>query len=170
MKKNYLNVALCKECGGKCCKKMPGIAYPEDFKKPLKKSLIEAFESGKWAIDWYEGDPTNDDKLVLVYYVRPRIKGVKELFDPSWGGECVFLTEAGCTLKPTTRPMTCRMLEPITLTKCVFHAAKNKKECAIAWLPYQDTILKAAKVLKAGVEDAAQHSAPVNVLDGLLGI
>ena len=169
MKKNYLNVELCKACGGKCCKHMPGIAYPVDFKKPLLQSLIRAFKSGMWAIDWYEGDPTRDDKLTQVYYIRPRIKGIKELFDPSWGGECVFLTTKGCTLKPLERPKTCRMLEPASLTKCVFHAAGTKRVCAIAWLPYQDIILKAAEAVKENVEDAAIHP-PLNAVEALLHV
>ena len=168
MKKNYLNVALCKECGGKCCKRMPGIAFPVDFKKPLSKSLLKAFRSGKWAIDWYEGDPTNDDKLCQVYFVRPKIKGTKELFDPAWSGECIFLTEDGCVLEPSERPKGCRLLEPIALDHCILHAGK-KKDAAIAWLPYQDTILKAAKKLDMGREDAAVHDTRTSFLDVLLG-
>ena len=169
MKKNYLNVELCKKCGGKCCKHMSGIAYPEDFKNPLKEGLIEAFKSGKWVIDWYEGDPTDANKLSKAYFVRPAIKGNNKLFDPAWGGECIFLTETGCTLKPEERPMTCRMLEPVTLNKCVFHGAESKATCAIAWLPYTKVILDAAKELDKDVEDAAVHDTP-NTLEMFLTI
>lgn len=168
MKKNYLNAALCEECGGKCCKMMPGIAFPVDFKKPLAESLLKAFKSGNWAIDWYEGDPTGKGKFHQVYYVRPKVKGVKKLFDPSWGGECIFLIDDGCRLKPGARPMTCRMLEPITLKNCVFHKAKSKAECATAWLPYNRVILDAARKVGVGPEDACEHDAP-SFLDSLFG-
>lgn len=165
VKRNYLNVELCKKCEGKCCKMLPGIAYPVDFKSPLAKSLVEAFKSGKWAIDWYEGDPTKGDSFNQVYFVRPRIKGVKELFDPAWGGECIFLTEKGCTLLPLTRPKACRLMEPVTLEHCILHAG-DKAAAARAWLLYQDIILVAAKEFGEGVEDAASHSA----LEGLMYI
>jgi Fe-S-cluster containining protein len=164
MKKNYLNVELCKKCGGKCCKRFPGIAYPEDFKKPLKDSLLKAFTSGNWAIDWYEGDPTGKDELSKAFFIRPKIKDVKELFDPSWGGECIFLTKDGCILNPNERPKGCRMLESISLKNCILHAAKDKKDAAMAWLPYTKMILDITEIMGESQDQAHIYETP-NFLD-----
>ena len=135
--KTYLNKKLCTKCGGQCCKHLPGGLYPEDLKKPFKESLIELFKSGKYAIDWLEADSPD-------YFIRPAIKGVTRLFDPSWGGECVFLTDSGCELLPKYRPYQCRMVEPKPGDgKCVAHAG-GKEEIATAWKPYISIILEAA--------------------------
>lgn len=148
--KNYLNAELCRECGGACCKFLPGECSPEDFGNPLLENLIKAFESGKWAIDWWEGDPRNNkDKLDRAYYIRPRIKGVNKLFDPSWGGECMFLGEKECRLKPEKRPISCRLLEPQPKgISCIHHNGTGKRGAAIAWLPFTDIILEAAEAIK----------------------
>jgi len=166
MRKNYLNVKVCKECGGKCCKHMPGIAHPSEFGKPLEKKLIEAFNSGHWAIDWYEGDPTGKDKLYKVYFIRPKIKGVKELFDPTWGGECIFLAYDGCTLKPLERPKGCRLLEPVSLEHCISHM-KDKAMSARPWIPHQKVILSAARAVGERVNNAHNNYVP-SPLEALL--
>jgi len=151
-KKNYLNIELCKECGGSCCKRMPGGCFPEDFGKPLLKNLIEAFKSGNWAIDWWEGDPTEKNELEKAYYIRPKIKGADNLFDPTFGGECVFLNDKGCELLPEERPLSCRMLEPKPkVENCIHHLGNEKQKAALAWLPFTDMILEAAR--KVGYEN-----------------
>ena len=144
-KENYLNIEVCKKCGGKCCKSMPGSTYPEDFKEPLLRSIVENLKSGNWAIDWWEGDPTDKDDLERAYYIRPRIKDNNNLFDPSWGGKCIFLNGKGCILKPKERPQSCRLLEPRENESCISHG-KSKRGAAIAWLPFTTVILKAAKI------------------------
>jgi len=169
MKKNYLNIDVCKECGGKCCKLLPGIAHPRDFNKPLAKSLLKAFESGHWGIDWYEGDPRqHKDELRKTFFVRPRIKGVKKLFDPAWSGECIFLAYDGCTLKPLERPRGCRLLEPISIKKCIPHVP-DKEASTRPWIPYQKLILKVARVLRESPHNASRPDAP-NFLEALLNI
>jgi len=150
-KKNYLNPKICKECGGACCNFFPGECYPEDFGDPLLENLIKAFESGKWAIDWWEGDPRpEEDKLERAYYIRPSLKGVNRLFDPSWGGECIFLNNDRCILSPEERPKSCRMLEPKPKGEdCIHHdGTGGKREAAIAWLPFTDVILEASRRIK----------------------
>jgi hypothetical protein len=61
---NNENPAICAPCGGQCCKHMPGAASPEDFGAPdreaMRDRLRTAFDSGLWAIDWWEGDPRDD--------------------------------------------------------------------------------------------------------------
>lgn len=149
-KKNYLNIKVCKECGGACCKKLPGATYPEDFEGPLLESLVVAFKSGNWAIDWWEGNPTYTGrrKIDRAYYVRPRTKNSTKLFDPSWSGRCIFLDGRGCKLSPEKRPKSCRMLEPKPGGEdCIHHNNTGKKGAAIAWLPFTTVILGAAKIV-----------------------
>lgn len=138
----YTDAKLCAECGGKCCKRMPGSAHPDDFGQPLKENLIAAFRSGNWAVDWWEGDPRPGMyELPRGLFVRPAIKGVYRLMDPSWGGECTFLTNTGCSLPYDKRPAICRLLEP-SKTECISHWGP-KDIVALTWLPFTDIILEA---------------------------
>ena len=133
----------CKACGGYCCNHMSGATYPNDFKKPLHDSLVEAFKSGEWSIDWWEGETP-------IHYVRPKHLKVKwggSLLDPSWGGVCVFLTESGCRLPADKRPAECRSLHKTDGGSCV--AEHNKETAAIAWKRFQKVITKAAKEAKS---------------------
>jgi len=148
MAKEFRPTVLCTICKGHCCKRYPGAALPSDFEKPLMRSLVKAFESGNWAIDWWEA-------RYLGYFVRPAIKGVSQLYDPSWGGECIFLTDRGCRLLFEQRPMGCRYLKPApTGTNpleaprlCTYHGGHtdSKWEAAVAWKPYRSLIHAAAK-------------------------
>lgn len=145
MKKNFLNKDLCSICDGECCKNMPGCNLPEDFGKSLYFSLLEHFKTGKWAIDWWEGDPRKGKhELTRAFFIRPAIKNKTNLFDPSWGGECVFFTSGvGCSLDDKKRPAECRLLEPNS-DRCIKHGG-SKQEASIAWIPFHDVIIKAAK-------------------------
>lgn len=94
----FVNKKICSECGGSCCKSMPGSCYPEDFGVQMGFSQLDkALLSGKYAIDWWDGDARDDkDELCRTYYVRPATKGMKGvLYDPSCGGVCVFLARNG---------------------------------------------------------------------------
>lgn len=131
----FENKSLCSKCGGKCCKSLPGAAYPEDFemdKGPEK--LQAAIQSGKWAIDWWEGDP-GDGLEETAYYVRPATKdNIGKIYDASWGGECVFLTPDGCMMEIKGRPRECRELEPKKgKAKCISHNGTSKRDSALAW-------------------------------------
>lgn len=136
----YPAAPVCVTCGGECCKRSAGIAYPLDFAEPLFDSLVAAFRSGRWAIDWVEGEPP-------IFYVRPRHVGVVELRDPSWGGQCVFLGPFGCELSFNERPTGCRMLEPVEVdgagpTPCLSHG-HDKYRAAKEWKNYQQILLNA---------------------------
>ncbi len=145
----YLNAEICKECQGECCKSLPGACLPNDFTEPILISLVKAFESGKYAVDWWERDPRPDkDEISRGYFIRPAIKGAKNLFDPSWGNKiCIFLTDEGCELNYDERPAGCRALEPKEDFRCISHGA-DKQEASIAWIPYHEDILLAAKIIR----------------------
>lgn len=129
----FLRPSLCAPCGGQCCKKLPGCAYPEDF--PTKEALQAALDSGRWCIDWWDGDAREGmDELSRTLFVRPAIKGHEgQREHASWGGECTFLGPNGCELKPSKRPTECRSLEP-RKDDCYMHNGHGKKSAAVAWL------------------------------------
>lgn len=135
MAQYFENKDICTKCGGKCCKTNPGVAYPEDFemdKGPEK--LQAAIKTGKWAIDWWEGDP-GDGIDATAYFVRPAIKGHEgETYHPGWGGECTMLTKVGCSLEAKDRPKECRDLEPFDGDEdCIMHNSTGNKEAALVW-------------------------------------
>jgi hypothetical protein len=132
-RKLWLNHEMCALCGGKCCKHLPGAAYPGDFEN--EAMMTEAILSRKWAIDWWEGDP-GDGEEETAYYVRPAtLEGQGAIYDASWGGQCVFLTDSGCQLRPEKRPTECRFLEPRAKegNACIMHNDVGKRTAALVW-------------------------------------
>ena len=140
---------------GKCCKGMPGSSFPSDFLPDIRKGVKEALKSGRWTIDWWEGDPRDfamswmyehDTQLAGYvtsgYYLRPATKGKEgQLRDPSWGRQgCTFLRSDGCELSPQERPKDCRVMEPISGGPCNFHGHRPKQDAAIAWIPFHSLL------------------------------
>jgi Fe-S-cluster containining protein len=142
MLKNNENKSFCFGCGN-CCKQLPGIVHPEDLGEVTKEKLIEMFNNG-FQFDYWEGNltgqPEHDD--ITFYYLRPQTKkSVGKMVDASWGGECVFLTETGCSKTFTERPTQCRALVPKEDKKCSIGDQKySKSEMIKDWLPYNQMI------------------------------
>lgn len=133
----------------------------------IKKEIIRRLQTGDWCVDWWDGDPRYDvpvrfnpdpgvdddiasttepekivDRLDYAYYFRPAIKGRtndNKIFDGCWGGECIFLTDEGCSLPFDNRPLECRSLEPRPKDQggCVTHN-HTRKDAGIAWIPFWD--------------------------------
>lgn len=123
-----------KVCGGKCCRRCPGIVYPSDIRGEKKKGIKKLLSSGKYAVDYWEGGMKGQTGK-KAYYIRPVVKGYEgNLVHAGWGGECIFLTENGCSLSPWKRPRECRMPEP-GKDECKQHA-RNKGRIVERWLPY----------------------------------
>lgn len=131
--------AICAKCGGRCCKQYPGIVSPQDG------DFVALLDSGRYAIDWWEGDARYDvDELTRTYFIRPRIKGYEDLLlHPAWGGECTFLGSTGCELSYKDRPFNCRDLEPLASGNCSY--TLNKRQTILLWLPFQESIFRYIK-------------------------
>ena len=147
---------VCGSCGGKCCKRMPGSALPSDFgagdNGDVGSALLDALLSKRWAIDWWEGDPRDSkDELHVAYFLRPATKGREgRLHDASWGGECTFLTQTGCSLTFERRPSECRGLVPneVAPGNCTSDPATTKQQVAIAWIPYDSLIREVTNMIE----------------------
>lgn len=149
-----INGKLCKKCGGRCCKKLPGGAWPEDLmidNECFEDVLFKLFVSGNWVIDWWEGDPREGKyDMDRGYFVRPAIVNCERVFDPSYGGKCCFLSADGCLLSFEKRPRECRDLIPNENGKCFFDGIYGKKSAAIAWIPFYNMLLRCGE--KAEIE------------------
>lgn len=141
--KYFENKDICATCKGECCKQLPGANFPEDFDmENTTENLVNALISGKYAIDSWEGDP-GDGINKIAYYVRPATKAaLGTIYDYSWGGECVFLTDTGCELEAKDRPLGCKALEPKKYKEdiCIEHNNADKRNSALAWRKYFHTL------------------------------
>lgn len=157
----FISPQVCAECGGMCCKSLPGITSPEDWGAPdkdqMQTRLTEALGSGRYSIDWWDGDPRKGKHRIRIskgYFVRPATKrNSGGIYDPSWVGECVFLADDGCTLEHEQRPLECRYLEPKLpaireKSGCDSHGI-GKQSMAIAWIPYRKVLKMAAAEAEA---------------------
>ncbi len=145
---NNENVEACRICGGRCCKRNPGICHPSDFKGDWDNMML-ALKSQKYTIDSWNDEWDGKD----IYYIRPAVKGREyEVPHYSYGGECIFLTDNGCQLKFEDRPLGCRMLK--------VNAEGDKRRCeseydnydyAMQWISYQDKLKEYIKKYKGEI-------------------
>ena len=127
--------AICAKCGGKCCQRTPGVAWPSDFRPDVEAKVTQLLQTGRWAIR------SIDD----IYTVSPKGKYPNEhkhLGDFFWGGgPCTFWSKAdGCSLPYQERPRECRLLEPRPDNSCLGHSG-SWRGARRAWRRYQ-TFLK----------------------------
>ena len=161
-----LNPAICSPCGGACCKMQPGITAPAQWgtnAEEIEANLTTAFATGKWAVDWWEGDTEPDGNLDDVYFVRPAAKNVKNLFHgAARNAVCTFFQEFGCLLLPEARPDMCLSLIPSTSGGCwppgPYKHENLKGDYAQLWRPYQAQILGAAKQCGFDPDDRDEDS------------
>lgn len=126
---------LCAECGA-CCKELPGAFFPDDFGIDLLEQVRAGLSEGIFAIDWWE---TLDSPM---YFLRPSTKGKEGIiFDPSWGGECTFLTSVGCSRSRNEMPTECKGLEAKTTWEDTCKSTTGGKlGAAEAWVPYNNIL------------------------------
>lgn len=141
--KNNENYSLCSSCRGLCCKRYPGLLHPDQLDEITEESLTKLVESG-FQFDYWEGNLTGypEHDNIRFYFVRPAtVRSRGKIIDASWGGQCTFLTNEGCTFKFEDRPQMCQDLEPIENLKCKLkEGALTKEDYVMAWLPYNSII------------------------------
>ena len=149
----HIDTAICKPCGGICCKMQPGITAPAQWgttQEERTENLKQAFATGQWAVDWWEGDTDSDGDLEQIYFVRPAAIGVNYLFHGAGRDRaCTFLSADGCTLAAEARPDVCLQLIPSTGKSCdppgPFEHENLKGEYAHLWRLHQVEIISAAQ-------------------------
>lgn len=135
---NNENVSVCAKCNGRCCRGNACETHPADVfgeNEPTIERLIEFLSSGNYQVDWWEGDVNRGDRYVS-YFIRPaHTNSIGELFDPSWGGTCVFFEDGkGCKLSFDERPFGGKALIPSEDGRC--RSSFSKCESATAWYDF----------------------------------
>jgi len=132
---------------------MPGIVSPRDIKEITVETLSEMVKNG-YQFDYWEGAFAKSGKYkgLTAYYLRPSTKrSAGRIVDASWGGECVFLTETGCSKTFEERPSQCKALIP-GVDGCDF-GGKGKKYEKVpmirSWLPHNQVILDTIEKLSS---------------------
>jgi Fe-S-cluster containining protein len=140
---NNENKSICSSCKGQCCKNLPGIVSPGDLEEITVESLTDLYREG-YQFDFWEGNLTEkpEHEGITAYYLRPQTKrSVGKIMDASWGGECVFLTDGGCSKEFESRPAQCRALAPKEDMKCHVSKKYEKKKMIESWIPYNEIIV-----------------------------
>ncbi|MDD6810627.1 MAG: hypothetical protein PUD93_01985 [Lachnospiraceae bacterium] len=129
--------AVCKACGGNCCKTMGCSLAPEDMiaslegKEATPENIEALLQNSLFAIDSFHMHGR------AFYYLRMRHKcftfiGVDAM------GECIALTRNGCSLPFSKRPKGGRFLEGKEGHQCTQHYTQ---EMMVAdWEPYQNSL------------------------------
>lgn len=125
-------------------------------------ALESAFLSGKWCVDMRDEDP----------FIRPRHTGsAPGAYDIDWDatGECVFLTNSGCTLTENERPSGCKALiaelrevGDELWTDCDYADGRSyQQKSATAWAALRDQLYevanKANRLLEERRSDERTH-------------
>jgi len=132
---------FCASCGGKCCKSMGCELSTRDMKSDINKDTIkELLESGMYSIDYWDYFTSEDGISVDEgYFIRARNKN-SPVVDPSWGGECVMLTDTGCSLSFEDRPFGGKSMIAKQTLEGECKSNYGKHECAIEWFKYYDIL------------------------------
>ena len=124
---------FCNGCG-RCCQMYAGWYHPEqvipmleEFKKTGK--LPEGIRIDCWTYD-------GEDHHVFVLKPAHTNAHPKTLYDVTFGGICVNLTEKGCKLTWEERPLMCKSLVGNEEKKCI-NPTWDKVQLMEEWLPYQ---------------------------------
>ena len=149
------NTAVCKECGGYCCRSMGCEIFPQDVKKWFhtdtitKDHIHKLLSTGLIQLDWWDDDVRlvefgyNEDYFTdHEYYDECYYLHMRNVHDPavygSFGGRCRALTDEGCILPWELRPTGGKSLVPVKRFYCT--AELSKPHCALAWIPYHDIL------------------------------
>ncbi len=147
--------AVCRDCGGECCRTRPGVEAPERFlaAEDPAAELARALDSGEWVllehigVPWKDGEPPPpEDRWRVILYPRPATVGERDagiVFAGAERSPCVFLDAAGCRLPFEERPRMCQALEPAADGEC--EASWDRRSAALAWLPFQDLVAEARR-------------------------
>jgi len=133
--------AECSICKGRCCRERGCSLSPEDLTEAealamkSEESLIELLENEDclYAIDTaYYGDGS-------FYYLRMKSKCYTFIGIEGYG-ECIALTEEGCSLDFSRRPKGGRSLKSSPDFRC--RQQYSQEDMVLDWKPYQEVLAR----------------------------
>jgi hypothetical protein len=113
----------------------------------VKGRVQDMLRSRDYILDYWDGDPRCEtyetSQVGSVYYLRPRNlneleRGNVASFSSGFMGQCVLLTEHGCSLEHKDRPYACQMLMPQD-GKCI-DTGLDKQALCVLWIDLQHEV------------------------------
>ena len=133
---------VCAKCGGRCCKRSPGIWSPEDLGWPEASKLVRNIESH-----------VHRGLAVFAREPDPALRGGEIWFlMPPWlpapppERPCALLRKHGCTLTFARRPEACRRLTPSIDRVCSPELGASDQYIRYRWIPLQEFVQQARRL------------------------
>ena len=139
------NTEVCKNCGGRCCKKSGCDYWPSDLQDKTYKGILKFLENGKVSIVAMMNFKRINEKLCNFpfLYLRERNTGRDVVDLLSMKTPCSNLTEHGCSYTYEERPSGGKNLTPSKDGLC--YPKEDNLQKVLEWSPYQKQLRKIVK-------------------------
>lgn len=139
------NTEVCKNCGGRCCKKSGCDYWPSDLPDKTYKGILKFLENGKVSIVAMMNFKRINEKLCNFpfLYLRERNTGRDVVDLLSMKTPCSNLTEYGCSYTYEERPSGGKNLTPSKDGLC--YPKEDNLQKVLEWSPYQKQLEKIVK-------------------------
>ena len=139
------NKEVCKNCGGRCCKKSGCDYWPSDLQDKTYKGILKFLENGKVSIVAMMNFKRINGKLCNFpfLYLRERNTGRDVVDLLSMKTPCSNLTEHGCSYTYEERPSGGKNLTPSKDGLC--YPKEDNLQKVLEWSPYQKQLRKIVK-------------------------
>lgn len=139
------NKEVCKNCGGRCCKKSGCDYWPSDLPDKTYKGILKFLENGKVSIVAMMNFKRKNGKLCNFpfLYLRERNTGRDVVDLLSMKTPCSNLTEHGCSYTYEERPSGGKNLTPSKDGLC--YPKEDNLQKVLEWSPYQKQLEKIVK-------------------------
>ncbi len=139
------NTEVCKNCGGRCCKKSGCDYWPSDLPDKTYKGILKFLENGKVSIVAMMNFKRINEKLCNFpfLYLRERNTGRDVVDLLSMKTPCSNLTEHGCSYTYEERQSGGKNLTPSKDGLC--YPKEDNLQKVLEWSPYQKKLEKIVK-------------------------
>lgn len=139
------NTEVCKNCGGRCCKKSGCDYWPSDLPDKTYKGILKFLENGKVSIVAMMNFKRINEKLCNFpfLYLRERNTGRDVVDLLSMKTPCSNLTEHGCSYTYEERPSGGKNLTPSKDGLC--YPKEDNLQKVLEWSPYQKQLEEIVK-------------------------
>lgn len=139
------NTEVCKNCGGRCCKKSGCDYWPSDLPDKTYKGILKFLENGKVSIVAMMNFKRINEKLCNFpfLYLRERNTGRDVVDLLSMKTPCSNLTEHGCSYTYEERPSGGKNLTPSKDGLC--YPKEDNLQKVLEWSPSQKQLEKIVK-------------------------